>query len=194
MDSRLQRVGGQRLAHLMYSDAPRVAQAITDAMMGRARVLSGMSHDTPYVEFVRPNAYTVVVRGDDWRVIFPFLRYGSGNFTPVVPPPNQPALIPSPQPNRLRQPSPVNPGPGLRSFLENFPFDQYSKIQKLLTVSNLTSDRPTPNYLASNPVQPPISLTPPEQRADGYDSLEPYNHLVGILQQLFPTDYPTSQV
>lgn len=192
MDSRLQRVGGQRLAHLMYSDAPRVAQAITDAMLGQARVLSGTSHDTPYIEFVRPNMYTVVIRGDDWRIIFPFLRYGSGTYTPVIPPVNPPPRIPSPQPNRLMVPPPVNPGHGLRSFLDNFPFDVYSKIQRLLTASNLTQDQPSRSYKASNPVTSPTPLIPPEQRTDGHQ--EPYNRLVGVLQQLFPTDFPTSQL
>jgi hypothetical protein len=44
------------------------------------------------------------------------------------------------------------------------------------------------------PNTPPVPVSPPEQRIDGYDSFEPYNRLVRILQQLFPTDYPTSQV
>jgi hypothetical protein len=158
-------------------------------MQGRARVLSGLSHDTPYLEFVRQNVYTVVVRGDDWKLIFPFLRYGSGDFTPVIPPPNPPPLIPSPQPQRLRVPSPVNPGKGLRSFL---PFDVYSKIQRLLTTSNLNEERPV-TYKASIPVLPSVPLVPPVQRVDG-NAEEPYNRLVGILQQLFPTDFPTSQV
>ena len=162
-------------------------------MQGRARVLSGVSHDTPYLEFVREGAYTVVVRGDDWDLIYPFLRYGSGDYTPVIPPPNEPPRVPSPQPQRLRVPSPVNPGQGLRSYLEHLPFDVYSKIQRLLTTSNLTQDRPA-SLKASNPVPPPVPLSPPRQRVDGYAAAEPYNRLVGILQQLFPTDFPTSQV
>lgn len=190
MDSRLQRIAGTRLVHLRRSDAPRVATAILDYFAGRSKVLSGISHDTPYVELVRPNVYTVLVRGDDWRRIFPFLRYGSGPFTPVEVSGNRPARIPSPQPNRDMEPPPINPGLGLRSFLEHFDHYEYRKIQNLLTSSRLsqeprpTSDRPQ--------IDPPASWDPPSQQLDGLDA-EAYNRLVDILQQLFPADYPTTQ-
>jgi hypothetical protein len=187
MDSRLQRVGGTRLVRLRYSDAPRVARAILDKFAGKARVLSGISRDTPYVEFVRPNVYTVVVRGDDWRKIFPFLRYGSGAFNPVITPGIPPARIPSPQPNRDRVPPPVNPGTGLRSFLEHFDYFEYQKIQSLLTASRLGQE---PGSSSERRVMSgPVDWIPQSQQLDGLDA-ESYNRLVDILQQLFPTDFP----
>jgi len=197
MDSRLQRVGGTRLTHIRYSDVPRVAQAIIDAMAGRARVLSGRSHTTPYVEFVRDQAYTVVVRGDDWRKIFPFLRYSSASYRPVIPPGNQPPPIMSPQPKRTMQPPPVNPAGGLQSFLEGFQFDEYSKIQKLLTTINLGGvDHPSPAWRPSTPFPDPPSLIPPQQRTDSFSYTDTvlYNRLVQVLQQLVPTDFPTTNL
>jgi len=194
MDSRLQRVGGTRLVHLRYSDAPRVAQALVDALGGRARVLSGQAQDVPYVEFVRDQAYTVVIRGDDWRRIFPFLRYGTSLYRPVDPPPNQPAPIPSPQPNRVMQPPPENPSGGLVSFLEGLPFDEYSKIQDLLTM--FAANPLEAPAGAGKPLRPepnPPSLLPPEVQSDGvaFRDTDMYNRFVIILQRLFPTDFPT---
>jgi hypothetical protein len=94
MTSRWIRVGGRRLLPLTYSDVPRVAQAITDAIRGKARVTSGISGDTPFVKFVRDQSYVVVIRGDDWRKIFPFFRYSTDQYEPVIPPLNQPDPIP----------------------------------------------------------------------------------------------------
>lgn len=171
-----------------------MAQAIVDALEGKARVLSGVSHDTPYVEFVRDKCYTVVVRGDDWRKIFPFLRYSVANYRPVIPPPNQPPPIPSPQPQRVMQPPPENPAGGLRSFLAGFSFAEYSKLQKLLTTLALTNvDQQHPAWTPSRPFPDPTSLIPPEQRLDSssFNDTTVYNRVVLLLQQLFPTDFPT---
>ena len=163
-------------------------------MDGKARVLSGVSHDMPYVEFVRDKAYTVVVRGDDWRKIFPFLRYSSARYRPVIPPGNEPPPIPSPQPNRTMPVPPVNPAGGLRSFLDEMPFDEYAKLQRLLTMMELTNvDQPHPAWRPSNPFPNPTSLIPPTQQRDStsFTDTTVYNRLVAVLQQLFPTDYPT---
>jgi len=195
VDSRLQRIGGTRLVHIRYSDVPRIAQAIVDAVGGRARVLSGLSHDVPYLEFIKDQAYTVVVRGDDWRKIFPFLRYSSNAYKPVIPPSNQPPPIPSPQPNRVMEAPPVNPAGGLQSFLEGFPFDEYSKIQRLLTTLSVNNiDKQTLPSKASYPLPDASSLIPPEHRKDSssFSDAALYNQLVVVLQQLFPTDFPTT--
>lgn len=194
MDSRLQRVGGTRLAHLRYSDAPRVAQAIVDGSYRRARILSGFSHGTGYVEFVRDKAYTVVVRADDWAKIYPFLRYSSNSYHPVIPPANQPPPIPAPQPNRVMQVPPVNPAGGLKSFLDGFDFPTYSQIQKLLTTTSAnTVDTPSLPSMPSRPIPDAIELNPPVRRRDGlnFQEMDLYNRLVPLLQQLFPQDYPT---
>lgn len=196
MDSRLQRVGGDRLAHLRYSDAPKVAQAIVDAIDGRARVLSGQSHDTAYVQFVRDKSYSIAIRRDDWRKIFPFFRYSAAAYRPVIPPSNQPPPVVSPQPNRTMQQPPENPAGGLKSFLDGLPFPEYSKIQKLLTVLAF-KDFEKPSSWARTSVytdQNATSLIPQEQRKDFSElpSNALYNKLVHVLQQLFPVDFPTT--
>lgn len=188
-------MGGDRLAHLRYSDAPKVAQAVVDAINGQARVLTGVSRDTSYVEFVKDGIYTVVVRGDDWRLIFPFFRYNTAAYRPVVPPLSPPPPVMSPQPNRLMQQPPENPAGGLRSFLDGLPFDVYSKIQRLLTTLAIYDfDRQMPAFLASSPIAEPSSLIPPEQRRDfsSFTDDTLYNKLVFVLRSLFPRDYPTT--
>jgi hypothetical protein len=194
MDSRLQRVGGTRLVHLRYSDAPRVALAIVDAEFGKARVFSGLSHDTLYVEFVRDKFYTVVVRGDDWKRIFPFLRYSDALYKPVIPPANQPPPIPSPQPNRTMQQPPENPAGGLTSFLEGFAFDEYAKIQRLLTTTSVNStDSLSPPGVPLSQATDGVDLIPQKFQTDFSDFRQAtmYNSMVALLQQLFPTDFPT---
>jgi len=196
MDSRLQRVGGSRLVSLRYSDAPRVAQAIVDSAFGLAKVFSGLSHGVTYVEFIKDRHYTVVVRGDDWRKIFPFLRYSSNAYRPVTPPENQPPPILSPQPNRVMQPPPENPAGGLTSFLAGFPFDEYSKIQKLLTTTKINSlEAPLGSGVPLHPkAADGWELLPPQQQTDMSDfrMASMYNQLVPLLQKLFPTDFPTT--
>jgi len=194
MDSRLQRVGGGRLTHLRRSDAPKVAQAMVDALYGRARVLSGISKDTAYVEFVRDNSYAVVVRGDDWKKIFPFLRYSVSGFQPVIPPGNPPDPILSPQPNRVMPPPPESPTGAMTSFLDGLPFDEYSKIQKLLSITSVnTLDPPSPPARQTIPAGSPSDVLPPIRRQNSLNFREDFlfNNLVQLLQQLFPVDYPT---
>jgi hypothetical protein len=157
-------------------------------------VFSGQIGDVPYIEFNRDGVYSVIIRGDDWRKIYPFFRYSSDAYRPVTPPLNEPPPIPAPQPNRVMPPPPVNPAQGFRSFLEGFAFDEYSKIQRLLTTFNVPSvDRPTRPYRPTRSQEVPPSLIPPEHKTDS-DALyetEVYNKLVEVLQQLFPTDFPT---
>jgi hypothetical protein len=194
MDSRLQPISGHRLVHLRRSDAPRVAQAIVDAELGRARVVLGLHHDVPYVQFIRDGFYAVVVRGDDWKKIFPFFRYSLSGYNPVTPPPNPPPPIPSPQPNRVRQPPPVSPANGLTSFLENLPFDQYSKIQNLLTTTSIDHLGALGLGASLDPPEEVYEVNPPERRMDATDSSSTalYNRVVALLEQLFPEDFPTS--
>lgn len=193
MDSRLKTVRGSRLAHLLYSDAPRVAQALVDKLRGRAKVFSGVVGSTPYIEFRAPG-YSVVIRGDDWRKIFPFIRFGSGYFHPVIPPATQPDPIPSPQPNRVRPAPPENPGDGFTSFLGFFTWDEYSTIQRLLPISNVGRDRLGLSYMATRPVPEPFVINPPPRRTDQFEMSDVYDRLVAVLQKLFPRDFPTYQV
>jgi len=195
MDSRLQRVGGTRLVNLRRSDAPRVAQAIVDFIGGRAKIFRGQSKDTVFVKFVREDEYTVVVREDDWRKIFPFFRYSTSSYSPVIPPPNEPPPIMSPQPNRLMPQPPENPAGGIQSFLGYFSFDEYSKIQQLLTTLKFRDfGGLSPSFKALNPVPDGTPLEPPEQRVNSSDDpkADLYNQLVKVLQQLFPVDFPTT--
>lgn len=191
MDSRLQRVNGQRLTHLRRSEVPRVAQAIVDVIKGKAEVHAGVSHDITFVEF-RSGAYKILVLGDDWRLILPFFRYSTASYSTVIPPANQPPLVLSPQPNRVMQPPPVNPDNGLKSFLDGIPFAQYSKIQKLLTVFASDDFDRAAAAVQSNETAP-MSLNPPSRQTDGfYVDNGFYNRLVYVLQELFPVDFPTT--
>jgi len=91
-------------------------------------------------------------------------------------------------------PPPVKPDDGLQSFLEGFPFDEYSKLQQLLTTFDLTniSQQPSPPWRPFRPVVEPTDWLPPERRTDSTTlSSVVYNRLVALLQQLFPTDFPT---
>lgn len=194
MDSRLSTVGGSRLVPLMYSDAPRVAQAIVDAKNGIAKILLGKFGDIPYVEFIRKNSYTVIIRGDDWQKIFPFFRYSSNSYSPVDPPVDPPEPIMSPQPNRTMQPPPVNPAGGLNSFLDGMPYADYRKIQNLLTVlSTNDMERKGLSFLPSNPdLEDPNYWVFPEHRVDlTYDDRLLYDRLVYVLRQLFPANFPS---
>lgn len=194
MDSRLRRVGGRPLVHLRRSDVPRVAQAITDFLCGGSRVLSGIAGDTPYVEFVKDQAYSVVIRGDDWRRIFPFLRYSTDSYNPVIPPGNEPDPVPSPQPNRLMPPPPEKPAGGLRSFLSKLPFYEYQRIQQLLTALDVDSvDHLRTQAQPSSPLPYPTDLYPTGQRKDAvFKNSFLYEAIVLLLQELFPVDYPTT--
>jgi hypothetical protein len=196
VDSRLQRVGGTRLVHLRYGDAPRVARAIVDAEYKKARVYSRLVKDTPYVEIVRDGYYCVVIRGDDWKRIFPFLRYSDNSYQPVTPPLNEPPPVPSPQPNRVLPTPPVNPSGGLVSFLDGFPFSEYSKIQKLLTTTTVSrTDAPIgPGVsLSGTPLDGESVFLVATQQQDVFDFRQNalYAKLVPLLQKLFPTDFPT---
>lgn len=194
MDSRLKRIGGGRLSRLRKSDVPRVAQAILDYSHGKARVLSGILIDTPYVQFVRDRSYSIAIRGDEWGKIYPFFRYSTARYQPVQPPENQPLPIPSPQPNRLREVPPESPDEGMQSFLQHLPYQEYVKIQKLLTM--LSMDDWDQKAIPSKPSQKipyPPPLQPARQRADGiFTDTVFYNRLVKVLEQLFPVDYPTT--
>jgi hypothetical protein len=191
MDSRLQRIGGSRPTHVRRSDVPRLAQAIVDAAKGRAQVRSGKLRDTSFVEFVRPRSYTVVVRGDDWRKIFPFFRYSTTVFQPVIPPGNPPSAVVSPQPNRVMQPPPEKPSAGLRSFLDRLRYDEYQKIQGLLTMLS-AGESPSLPFKPSRGIPDASHLIPSEKR-EGTLTQEDmfFNRLVLVLQELFPVDYPT---
>jgi hypothetical protein len=167
---------------------------MVDKLLGRVKVFSGVIGSTPYIEFVYPGVYSVVIRGDDWQKIFPLIRYGSGYFQPVTPPAIQPDPIPSPQPNRTMQVPPVNPGDGFTSFLSFLTWDEYTQIQRLLPLSNVGLDPTAMLYKPSNPVPDPVSLNPPTHRTSQSGMPDVYDRLVVMLQQLFPQDFPTSQV
>ena len=192
MDSRLTRVAGTRLVPLLRSDAPRVAQAIVGAVYGSAKVYFGEVHGAPFIRFIKERSYDVVIRGDDWRKIFPFLHYSTASYSPVIPPATEPSPVPSIQPNRVVPAFPVIPDKGLKSFLE-FPFDEYSKIQKLLTILSVNDTDKTTSK-SFNPYPEPPSLNPPVRRRDklSFGETDLYNRFVFILQQLFPNDFPVA--
>jgi hypothetical protein len=77
MDARLWTlVGGHRPETLKRPDLPKVAKAIVAYMRKLdIQVYAGQAHDTSYVAFVaNKGLFTVVVRGDDWQKIMPYIQ------------------------------------------------------------------------------------------------------------------------
>lgn len=198
MDARLWLINGVRATRLRRSDLPKVAQAIVDFERGRAEARAGYVRETAYVNLRRKNAYDVVIRGDDWAKIVPFLRNSSSRFTPKIMPPEQPPPVLSPQPNRVMQPPPPNPSVGQQSFLEGFDYATLAKIEALLTTTTVDAlEGPSLPSKPMNPVGNGIRIEFPGLYAAPVDSLDQqqkslYDRVLALLEQLFPEDFPTS--
>ena len=130
MDSRLTSFQGQRLSHLHRSDCPQLALAIVGATRKLGVLAERRVYDTTPVVYLHGRGFNIVVRGDDWDLITPYLRDGSFN-TEIIP-----------------------------------------------------SERP--QYL-----QPGVMLTPATLDSADQDF---YSRVLGVLQRLFPEDYPTSDL
>jgi hypothetical protein len=80
----------------------------------------------------------------------------------------------------VEAPPPENPGQGITTFFEGLPFDQYSKLQRLLTASRLYDG-------SASKID---DYAPSTVKHDGVDDRS-FNSLVNILQQVFPVGFPT---
>lgn len=175
MDARLWTINGKRLTHLRREDLPSVAQGIVDVERGRATVRTGITRDTPYVILAREKVYEVVVRGDDWVKVVPFLRNTSTPFRVVTPSSLSPSPVPSPQPKRVMQPAPQGPYSSLTSFLQGLEYPDLREIQGDLSTESI------PPLIPSGPL-PSASL-----QKDPF-----YLRVLGLLERLFPETFPTS--
>jgi hypothetical protein len=196
MDSRLWRVNGRRPSKLRRNDLPQVAQAIVDAELGRAEVRVGHVRGASFVNIHKKNTYDIVVLGEDWAKIVPFLRNSTTAFTPPPPPPAYPPPpIPSPQPKTMMQPPPPLPANGLTSFLEGFDFPTLSQIQGLLSTEQISGqDIASPGAGILNPKPTPPSLSPPVASVGALNFNEQrfYQKTLDLLNALFPERFPTS--
>jgi len=200
MDERLWRINGRRLAPVLGSDVPQLAQAIVDAERGRALIRTGRVHNTTYVNLFRDGVYDVYVGGDDWAKILPFFRYSALSTASVeAMPQQQPPDVMSPQPLRtMSVPYPVPPG-GLTSHLEGLPYEEARNVQEALAASPMVDEgalsaaqrlRPQMDApRAMNPVTPTITTTIASAELN-FQEAQLYDRVVAYLYKLFPQDYP----
>ena len=73
MEQRLWSLFGSRPETLKAPDLPNVARAIVGYMRGMCKVKAGCTHNTSYVLF-KAQGFQVVIRGDDWAKIMPYLQ------------------------------------------------------------------------------------------------------------------------
>lgn len=89
MDARLWKILGQKVQPLTRADTPNLAKAIVAYMrrLPGLQVHAGQAQETSYVLFQgQKGAFFVVVRGDDWSKILPFIK------SDALSPPAQPLL------------------------------------------------------------------------------------------------------
>ena len=127
MDSRLPYYLGRRLTLLRKSDVPPVALAIVGHVEGFCEAQRLTVHETPVIR-IWGSGVDVVVRGEDWEKIIPYLR--DGTFNPIA--------VPVPK---------------------------------------------------SVPLHPVLDLSLLDARQQAF-----YARVLGVLQTLFPDDYPTSNL
>lgn len=81
MDVRLWSVNGMRPESLKRSDLPNVARAIVGYHRGFCKIRNGFERNVSFLLFLAPG-FQILVRGDDWGKIIPFIRDGT-----LAPPP-----------------------------------------------------------------------------------------------------------
>lgn len=201
MDARLWHIRKQRPVRLRQNDLPRVAEAILDVEKGRAVVRTGFVRGTSFVNLHRDNAYDVVIRGDDWAKIVPFLRNSGSLPTQYAPLPSVQPDVPSPQPNLMMRAPPPLPTNGLTSFLAGF---DYGTMRNIVSVLNAA---PSIDQLESNSLAKPSSsdsvgptMTSPLPGLQfPMASLDPqerlfFNQVLGVLYRVFRDRFPTSNL
>lgn len=86
MDQSLLKIGGRRLTRLTRADTPAVAKVLTAYYRKQAQVNTGVLGEVTYVRLVSSGGTDVVIRGDDWVKILPYLTDGSFDTT-IIPEP-----------------------------------------------------------------------------------------------------------
>ena len=82
MDQRLFKISGRRPERLTRADTPEVARALTAYYRRQAQVSRGVLNEVTYVRLVNPGVLDVVIRGDDWVKILPYVT--NGFFDPTL--------------------------------------------------------------------------------------------------------------
>lgn len=82
MDQRLSEVSGKRLERLTRADTPEVARALAAYYHRQAQVETGVLNEVTYVRLFNPGVLNVVIRGDDWVKILPYVT--NGFFDPTL--------------------------------------------------------------------------------------------------------------
>jgi hypothetical protein len=76
VDQRLFEVAGKRLVKLTRADTPEVARALAAYYHRQAQVETGVLNEVTYVRLFNPGVINVVIRGDDWVKILPYITNG----------------------------------------------------------------------------------------------------------------------
>jgi hypothetical protein len=76
VDQRLFEVAGKRLVKLTRVDTPEVARALAAYYHHQAQVVTGVLNEVTYVRLFNPGVLDVVIRGDDWVKILPYVTNG----------------------------------------------------------------------------------------------------------------------
>ena len=83
MDARLSRIDGRRLSFLRRTDLPELARAIVGFERHQVQCAPDFVRETRIVRLRGPGV-DVIVRGEDWDKIVPYLR--DGTFNPLIVP------------------------------------------------------------------------------------------------------------
>ncbi len=129
MDARLFKTRGHRPAHLLRSDLPEVARAIVACERGQARVYRDFRANIAII-ILKGVGIDVLVRGDDWALILPYLNDTTSQFS----------FLPTPW-------STSNTGRTTVALDEDQTQQDPELYQRVLTVLNtlFTRDYPTSN-------------------------------------------------
>lgn len=165
MDVRLRQVGPGRLHRLRKPDLPAVAEALLAALHKRAWIDKGSFGDDLFVR-IKHDGGDVVIMGDDWAKIVPYIQ--SGFFSPPMVP-----VAPAPARQSTQKPVSVPDYARLvRKAREGFTAGIYSVYTGPL------SSEPRD----SGPVRDGSMV--------GDKAL--YQRILDTLTELFPEDFPTS--
>jgi len=78
VETRLSKIGGQRLARLHTKDLPELARGIIAVIRKRGHIRAHVSRNVPFVR-IRSSELDILVMKQDWVQILPFIQDGTIN-------------------------------------------------------------------------------------------------------------------
>lgn len=78
VETRLTKIGGQRLARLYTKDLPELARGIIAVIRKRGTIRAHVSRNVPFVR-IRSSELDILVMKADWLLILPFIQDGTLN-------------------------------------------------------------------------------------------------------------------